>query len=156
MTEYSTVSARLATNLKSDAEQVLQTLGLSHSSAISALYSQIVLQQGFPFDLKIPAKKKPADLLSFWEIRSAVREVAKRYGAARVWLFGSYARGEAKDSSDIDLRIDKGDIKGLALGGFVYDLEQKLNVAVDVATTASLSDSFLSEIRDDEVLLYER
>lgn len=155
MAEYSTVSARLATSLKSDAEQVLQTLGLSHSSAISALYSQIVLQQGFPFDLKIPAKK-PADLLSFWEIRSAVREVAKRYGAARVWLFGSYARGEAKDGSDIDLRIDKGDIKGLALGGFVYDLEQKLNVAVDVATTASLSDSFLSEIRDDEVLLYER
>ena len=41
-------------------------------------------------------------------------KLAAKYGAERVSL-RSYARGEAKPESDIDLRIDKGSIRGLAL-----------------------------------------
>ena len=48
------------------------------------------------------------------EIKNIVCPLAKEYGAERVYLFGSYARGESTKNSDIDLRIDKGNIKGLA------------------------------------------
>jgi predicted nucleotidyltransferase len=40
------------------------------------------------------------------EIQNRIRPVAMRYGVERVSLFGSYARGEVKPSSDIDLCID--------------------------------------------------
>lgn len=50
------------------------------------------------------------------EIRNIVHEIAPKYGVERVSLFGSYARGEAKPDSDIDLRIEKGRIMGLFPG----------------------------------------
>ena len=40
------------------------------------------------------------------EISQRVMPVAKRYGLSAVYLFGSYARGEATSKSDIDLLID--------------------------------------------------
>ena len=58
-------------------------------------------------------------------------------------------------SSDIDLRIDKGSIRGFALAGLLLDLEEALGVSVDLVPTGSLDDRFLSSIQDDEVLLYE-
>ena len=42
------------------------------------------------------------------EIKEIVAALAAQYGAERIYLFGSYARGDADKDSDIDLRIDKG------------------------------------------------
>ena len=89
------------------------------------------------------------------EIRDIVSRLAAQYGAKRVYLFGSYARGDMTSSSDIDLRIDKGAIRGLEMAGLLIDLEDALGVSVDLIPTGSLDDSFLSAIQNDEVLLYE-
>lgn len=89
------------------------------------------------------------------EIRDIVSRLAAQYGAKRVFLFGSYARGDMTSSSDIDLRIDKGSIRGLEMASLLIDLEDALGVHVDLIPTGSLDDSFLSAIRNDEVLLYE-
>ena len=90
-------------------------------------------------------------------IRDIVRDVACQHGVERVFLFGSYARGEAKPGSDIDLRIDEGQLTTLfRLGGFYADLEERLSVPVDVVVTDSLTPNFLSRINKDEVILYER
>ena len=37
------------------------------------------------------------------EIREKVKPIAEKYGIEKVWLFGSYARGEATEESDVDL-----------------------------------------------------
>ena len=89
------------------------------------------------------------------EIREIVAALAARYGADRIYLFGSYARGDADKDSDIDLRIDKGAIRGLQLGGLAADLEDALGIPVDLVPTGSLDSKFLNSISDDEVLLYE-
>lgn len=89
------------------------------------------------------------------EIKSVVSELAQKYGAQRIFLFGSYARGDMEPASDIDLRIDKGAIRGLELAGLLVDLEDALGVPVDLIPTGSLDDRFLASIRNDEVLLYE-
>ena len=89
------------------------------------------------------------------EIKSVVSELAQKYGAQRIFLFGSYARGDMEPTSDIDLRIDKGTIRGLELAGLLVDLEDALGVPVDLVPTGSLDDRFLASIRNDEVLLYE-
>ena len=84
------------------------------------------------------------------EIKSVVSRLGREYGAQRIWLFGSYARGDVTPTSDIDLRIDKGRIRGIEMGGLLLDLEDALGVP-----TGSLSERFLSSIQKDEVLLYE-
>lgn len=51
------------------------------------------------------------------EIKAIVSRLARQYGAERIYLFGSYARGDMTNDSDIDLRIDKGSIRGFQLAG---------------------------------------
>lgn len=93
--------------------------------------------------------------LEISDIRSAAAELGKRYGAERIYLFGSYARGDAASGSDVDLRIDKGRIRGLfALSGLRLALEDRLGVEVDLLTSDSLDGEFLDHIRNEEVLLY--
>lgn len=89
------------------------------------------------------------------DIQSVVSKLAKDYGAQRVYLFGSYARGDMTQGSDIDLRIDKGSIRGWELAGLLVDLEDALGIPVDLIPSGSLDAHFLASIRDDEVLLYE-
>ena len=60
MANTSAVYARIDTNLKENAENILQQLGISPSSAIQMLYSQIVLTRGIPFDLHLPSKEPTA------------------------------------------------------------------------------------------------
>ena len=50
-------------------------------------------------------------------------------------------------ASDIDLRIDKGRIRGIEMGGLLLDLEDALGVPVDLLPTGSLSERFLSSIQ---------
>ena len=57
MANTSTVYVRIDTNLKDSAERILSQLGISPSSAIQMLYSQIVLTKGIPFDLHLPSAK---------------------------------------------------------------------------------------------------
>ena len=75
------------------------------------------------------------------EIRRRVEPIAKRYKLAAVYLFGSYARGEATADSDVDLLVDlsNSDVRGLVLGGLYNDLEEALGVGVDLVTVASLT-----------------
>ena len=96
------------------------------------------------------------NVYSIGEIRDLVAPIAKQHHVDSVYLFGSYARGEATADSDIDLRVNKGSVKGLiALGAFYADLEDNLGKPLDLLTTGSLDDAFLRFISEDEVLLYD-
>ena len=89
------------------------------------------------------------------EIRRKAVPIAKKYGVKRLSLFGSYARGEADEQSDVDFLIERGKIVGIEYFGFVYDLEDEFGCHVDVVTTGISDKKFLADIREDEVLLYE-
>lgn len=89
------------------------------------------------------------------EIRDCITPIAKEYGVEKVYLFGSYARGEATEQSDLDFRIDKGEIRGyFALGGLYNKLTDALDKPIDLVTTESLDDEFIKNIAPEEVLLY--
>ncbi|MBR3318535.1 MAG: type II toxin-antitoxin system RelB/DinJ family antitoxin [Atopobiaceae bacterium] len=57
MARTSAVYARIDTNLKQDAEAILAQLGISPSSAIQMLYSQVVLNEGLPFVPRMPRRQ---------------------------------------------------------------------------------------------------
>lgn len=60
MANTSAVYARIDNDLKENAEEILAQLGITPSSAIQMLYSQIVLQRGLPFEAKLPYRKPVA------------------------------------------------------------------------------------------------
>lgn len=81
------------------------------------------------------------------EIALRVAPVAREYQLPAVYLFGSYARGEATEESDIDLLVDVAGtrIRGLfsttspySLGGLYCDLEEALDKEVDLVTLDAL------------------
>ncbi|GHU95059.1 hypothetical protein FACS189479_08360 [Spirochaetia bacterium] len=89
------------------------------------------------------------------EIRTKVAKVAGRYGVEQVFLFGSYARGDARPDSDIDICIKKGNVRTLLeLSGFYLDLEESLGQKVDVVTTESLQGDFKENIEKELVEIY--
>ncbi len=57
MARTSNVFARVEPEIKEQAEHVLEQLGIPMSSAIGLFLRQIVLQQGIPFDVKLPQNK---------------------------------------------------------------------------------------------------
>lgn len=98
------------------------------------------------------------------EISRLIIPILKNYGVSRAYLFGSYARGDAHPDSDIDLRIDGGNIKSMfGLGGLYHDLTEALKKPVDLVTTEALNhrlntertEKFRAHIQEDERLIYE-
>lgn len=77
------------------------------------------------------------------EIRHRITPVARKYGLAAVWLFGSYARGDATAESDVDLLVDT---SGTALdslfrlGGLYSELEAALETSIDLVTVESMEE----------------
>ena len=54
MSKTANLYARIEPEVKEQAEAVLAALGIPVSNAINMFYKQIILQQGIPFDLKLP------------------------------------------------------------------------------------------------------
>lgn len=92
---------------------------------------------------------------SIEELKEIITPIAEKYHISKVYLFGSFARGDYNEQSDVDLRIEKGELKGMfALCGFYTEVAEALQMKVDVLTTGSLEDDFLRKIEKDEVMLY--
>ncbi len=71
--------------------------------------------------------------------RSEILALAERHGLQNVRVFGSMARGDATDSSDVDLLVTlPPDRTGLALGGLLADVQNLLHRRVDVVTERGL------------------
>ncbi len=96
-------------------------------------------------------------IYSLEEIRSIADPIARRHQVAALYLFGSYARGEATPTSDLDFHVDRSDMTDLLeLGGLYSELEDAFGKKLDVLTTQMLSPEFLDRIAPEEVLIYAR
>ncbi len=73
------------------------------------------------------------------EKRDEIIEIANKHGAYNVRVFGSVARNEATESSDIDFIIDVGENTSFFFpGGLILDLEELLGRKIDIVTEKSL------------------
>ena len=94
-------------------------------------------------------------IYSINQIKERIMPVVQSHGVRRVMLFGSYARGEATEDSDIDLHVWCRNLRGLfELGGFMADLKDALGKNVDVVPHDGMRKKFYEAIKDEEVLLY--
>ena len=114
-------------------------------------------------ELTIELEPMPGQLLGLPETplgrrlrrhRRAVMELAGRRGLRNVRVFGSVARGEDREGSDIDLLVDVDEGVGLVdIAGLVRELTDLLGVAVDVVPANSLKRGVRDEVLAEAVPL---
>lgn len=77
----------------------------------------------------------------------------------RAWLFGSFARGEQREDSDVDILVafdDKAKVSLLRHAGILCDLEDILRRPVDLVNELSLYPEVRESVNHDKILIYER
>jgi len=83
--------------------------------------------------------------------------ILKSQGVLKAALFGSYARGDAKKNSDIDLLVKLPGGKSLLdLVGLQQDIEEKLNIKVDVLTYNGINPLLKDIILKEQKVFYEK
>ena len=77
----------------------------------------------------------------------------EKHGIKEVYLFGSYARGEANNNSDVDIYCERGDVDTLFKAiDFDEELEKALGKKVDVVTIGSkMHDYFKKQLEEDMI-----
>lgn len=86
--------------------------------------------------------------------REAIIKIAKRYGAQDIRIFGSVARGEASESSDLDLIVRFEPGRSLFdHGGLIMDLRDLLGVKVDVISEGGMRPRFRRHVMKEAVPL---
>jgi predicted nucleotidyltransferase len=98
------------------------------------------------------------------EIKERVRPVAEKYNLPAVWVFGSYARGEATPESDVDILFDSGEIRGKQLLNVFCDFEDSIGKDCDFLTRdevnaqkvkeTSYGKSLRRNLREERVQIY--
>jgi predicted nucleotidyltransferase len=84
-------------------------------------------------------------------IRSNRGAIRRRFGVRRIGVFGSYARGEEKGSSDIDVLVDLKEPTFEHFMGLVFFLEDLLGRPVDLVTVKALSPYIAPTVKKEVV-----
>ena len=80
-------------------------------------------------------------MLTTEQIKQTVSEYFKDKPVKKVYLFGSYARGEANEESDVDLLLEidaDAPVTYFTLGAYLADMRDKFQRKVDIVTTGAL------------------
>jgi uncharacterized protein len=118
---------------------------------------KLMLKMGCHFKIKTDVRgtmqrKRPCTLA--WIKKRAV-PVLKKHAVKRAAVFGSFARGEAKVRSDVDLLIEyKAKDKSLFdLVDLKAELEEKLDRKVDIVTYSSIYAGIRKQILDEQIII---
>lgn len=97
------------------------------------------------------------------QIKELVEPIFKKYGVEKAYIFGSYARGDYNEDSDIDIIIVAKNIKSLFIIGMILEsLKQALNKEVDLIEEECFEDEqledydqeFYDNIKKERVMIY--
>jgi DNA-damage-inducible protein J len=92
-----TVSARVECDVKNEAEDILQKLGIPVSVVINSLYRQIIYRHGVPFSLTIPQEPKTLDAMSEAELNAKLMH-----------SYEQSLRGEGRPFSEVFDELESG------------------------------------------------
>lgn len=94
-------------------------------------------------------------MLTIDKIKGTVAKFSEKYGVKSAHLFGSYAKGNAGEDSDVDLIIEKGDVQSYDdYCDLKFSIEDELGIRVDLLTTEGVRPKFFEMIKNDRILLY--
>ncbi len=159
--------AKLKAQYKYDKEntrQVVLKLNLKNDADILNKLDAADNRQGYIKQLIRDDIRGRQEVLSIEAIKILLIPIAKRYGISRIVLFGSYARNEANQNSDVDLIIEGGSYSGLfEYMDIIEQAESALGKKVDLITRTAIEENntesgkrFMKQIKQDEVVVYDK
>jgi predicted nucleotidyltransferase len=90
------------------------------------------------------------------DINNKIIDYLRKYDPLKIGLFGSYARGEETEQSDIDILVEfKKQITLFDLGEMKYDLTELLNRQVDIVTERAINKRIKDYIYKDLKIIFE-
>lgn len=95
--------------------------------------------------------------MTIQDIQQKSNPIFQQYGITYAGLFGSFARGEETDKSDVDFIVKLGKPMGMfQYMKFIIGLESSLNRKVDVVTENSINKHVKPYIMSDITTIYEK
>ena len=92
---------------------------------------------------------------NFLSIKKGIKKILLKHGVKKIAIFGSYARGEAKRGSDIDIIVEFSKRKSiLDIVGIEQELSDNLGITVDLLTEKSISPYLIDSIRKEMIQIY--
>lgn len=106
----------------------------------------------------MPSKSKKSQIMDAKKIQQLLSEYFKDQPVLKAWLFGSFARGEENEASDVDILVvlDHSQPVGFKFFGMWNDLEKLLDRQVDFVVDGSLEDFAKESVEHDKILIYDR
>lgn len=149
---------------KEHTKQILFKLNRATDSDILAKLEDVENKQGYVKQLIRQDIRGNSPILPLDAIRYLVRPVASKYSLESLYVFGSYARGEATPESDIDLMVDGGDADTAERYFSIKDeLAEVLGKDIDLVMASAAKKNttragrrFLDHFERDKVLIYEQ
>jgi len=88
-----------------------------------------------------------------------IAEYFKTQPVLKAWLFGSFARGEQREDSDVDILVEFDKDARVSLmkhAGMIVDLEKRLCRPIDLVVNGTLLPFARESAEHDKILIYER
>ena len=156
----SILSVRVESQVKQSFVGLCEELGLTASTAVNLFMRQMLRERALPFRPSLGCEVACGPIDEVDKLAQAVRGIAADYPQIQsVTLFGSLARREAREDSDIDLRVlydEDSDFGLLGLASFSAAVQEAGGRPVDIVSAGKLSDALAHAIERDGVVLYER
>lgn len=98
-------------------------------------------------------------MLTIQQIKDTITDYFKDKPVKKVYLFGSYARGEAKENSDVDILFSLKEntrISYFGLAQYLIDLENRFSRKVDLVEEETLYPSVKKMVEASKILLYTK
>lgn len=92
-------------------------------------------------------------------MNKAIADYFKTQPVQRAWLFGSFARGEQRPWSDVDILVEFDKEKPIGLlkfAGIICDLEDLIGHKVDLVEEGTLKSYAVESVNRDKKMIYER
>lgn len=151
------INLRVNQDLKEAFQEVVETQGFTMSEVLEASMKDVVMRDKVPLYLSTKIKRRRNGNITIPFIKACLEQALKDDNKVKtVSLFGSYSKGTATPSSDIDLFIDVEDNYSLFdLADLQNKLEKSLGKKVDL-TTRTDDEYFINHIQKEKIQLYEK
>ena len=149
---------------KAHTQQILFKLNRTTDADILAKLEDVENKQGYVKQLIRQDIRGNSPVLPLDAIRYLVRPLASKYSLKSLYVFGSYARGDATPESDIDLMVDGGDVDTAEkYFSMKSELAEVLGRDVDLVMASAAKKNttragrrFLDHYERDRILIYEQ
>jgi len=92
------------------------------------------------------------------KVKQQLYQIAAKHGISKVYVFGSVARGESSDVSDVDFLIEMDDsVSAFGVGAFQYEVQKLLGINIDVVPTFALrrieDQAFVQSVQSEAIAI---